>query len=74
MTASSSDGSGESAEQSTPHRGNRLPEPGAGDVTDEEIAQYFAELDQFIAEIAKPTPKGLTAADVIADIRRDFAN
>lgn len=48
-----------------------IPSGTVMDVTDEEIEQYFKELDTLIAEIAKEAPRGVSALDVIADIRRD---
>jgi prevent-host-death family protein len=41
-------------------------------MSDEELSQWFADLDVLIAEIGSQTPPGITAVDVVNDIRRDF--
>jgi prevent-host-death family protein len=40
--------------------------------TGAELADYWAELDQLIADIARQAPPDVTAADVMRDIRREL--
>ena len=48
------------------------PEPGRDDMTDEEIDEWFRGLDELAARIGKAWPKGLSAADAVAEQRRQL--